>query len=402
LTAVAISSKPGGSIEEEIMRAVLSIVTGVMLLTGAAAHAAEPPAPAAVHKVHVDQGFIDDALALGPSGDRLAYVHTDGDLSQLVIQKVGAEGKVAAPLKGLPPAIGKLAFSADGKFVLVVGEDREHDNRVAQLFTVDGKAHKNKLPAATDYELTVVGGAPVVMALTVKSDKRGTSYGFIAYKLADLKVLKKKVYTTDKQGLLAGLDLRVVAYADGYQRIIGQRKGEFDKKNDVRKPENIAVVESLTGKILSMTEITDPVAWAEVAKLRGERPAAEAFLVVEELKTAMLVGRDHKKTEITIPAPLHRYEPKTLQQHLAGETLYFSFSVDPVNPDITSKGKTDRPDVDFYALGLADRTPTKLFRLESDRPVAWTIAGGRLAVLRKYKNFSRGGVDLEVYPLPTR
>ncbi|HEY3358771.1 MAG TPA: hypothetical protein VGQ83_36320 [Polyangia bacterium] len=384
------------------MRRVLSFLSVTSLLVGAVAAAAEPPAPAPLHKVHVDQGFIDDALAVGPNGDQLAYVHTDGDKSVLVIERLGgAPAKVTAPLTGLPPAIAKLAFSADGKLVLVVGDDREHDLKVGQLFTVEGKPHRGKLPAATDYDLAAVGGTPVVMALTVTSGKRGTSYTITAYKLADLKVLKKKVYTQDKHGLITGLDLHVVSYADAYQRVIGQRKGEFDKKNDVRKPENIAVVEALTGKILGQTEITDPIAWAEVAKLRAERPALEAFLVVEELKTLILVDREHKKTEIKVPVPMHRYEPKTLLQRLIGTTLYFSFSVDPVNPDITAKGRTDRPDVDFYALDLAGRTAKRLFRLASDRPVAWTIGAGRLAVLRKYKNFSRGGLDLEVYPLPT-
>jgi hypothetical protein len=386
------------------MRAVLSFVVGLLLsgLAPAAGAAGPPAAPAALHKVHVDAGFIDDALALAPDGATLAYVHTDGDKSTLVIEKIGGPEKVTAPLVGLPPAIARLAFSADGKLILVVGDDREHDLKVAQLYGLDGKPHKGKLTPATDFELTTLGATPVVTALTIKADKKGTTYTFVAFALADLKVVKKKVYTQDKQGLLKGLDLRVIAYAEAYGRIIGQRKGEFDKKNDVRKPENIAVVDTFTGKILSQTEITDPIAWAEVAKLRGERPALEAFLVVEELKLAILVDREHKKHELALAVPLHRYEPKTLQQRLAGALLYFSFSVDPVNPDATSKGKTDRPDVDFYVVDLATHAATLLFRLESDRLVSWALGGGRLAVLRKYKQFSRGGVDLEVLALPAR
>ena len=46
------------------MRAVLSFVTGSILLAGALARAAEPPAPAPIHKIHVEQGFIDDAQLL--------------------------------------------------------------------------------------------------------------------------------------------------------------------------------------------------------------------------------------------------------------------------------------------------------------------------------------------------
>ena len=34
-----------------------------------------------------------------------------------------------------------------------------------------------------------------------------------------------------------------------------------------------------------------------------------------------------------------------------------------------------------------------------DRPATWVASGGHAAVLRKHKNFSRGGNLLEVYPL---
>jgi hypothetical protein len=97
---------------------------------------------------------------------------------------------------------------------------------------------------------------------------------------------------------------------------------------------------------------------------------------------------------------MRRYEPKSLVQELVGPTLYLSFAVDPVNPDATARGKTDRPDVDFYAVDVPSATARRLFRLPSDRPVTWVTAPGRVAILRKYKNFSRGGLDLEVLPLP--
>jgi hypothetical protein len=382
------------------MRVALTLVVGLGLVAGPRARAAEGPTP--LHTVHMEKGFIDDALALSPSGDRVAYVHSDGDTAQLIIERVGGGDKVTASLAGMPPAIGRLSFSVDGQFVLVVGDDRDKEVKVAQVFTVTGQPHKARLAPATDYVLATVGTVPVVMAFNLKSDKKGTSYGFTAFKLTDLKVLKKKIYTQDKQGLLKGLDMRVISYGDAYARIIGQRKGEFDKKNDIRKPENIAIVDTFTGKILSQTEITDPMAWAEVVKLRTERPAQEAFVLVEELKTAVLIDRESKKSTLKLAVPMHRYEPKTLQQRMLGDTLYFSLSVDPVNPDVTARGRTDRPDVDLYAVDLGERVAKRVLHLGSDRPVAWALGAGRIAVLRKYKNFSRGGVDLDVYPLPAK
>ena len=34
-----------------------------------------------------------------------------------------------------------------------------------------------------------------------------------------------------------------------------------------------------------------------------------------------------------------------------------------------------------------------------DRPATWVAAGGYAAVLRKHKNFSRGGAQLELFSL---
>jgi hypothetical protein len=381
------------------MRTALTMAIVALLLTSTSAHAQAPArAPAPLHKVHVEKGFIDDAIALSADGERVAYVLSDGDTTTLTIEKIGGGPAVKAKVQGLPPITSRLVFSADGKYLLVVGDDREKDAKVAQVYTADGQPLKGKLGPVTDLDLATLQGVPVVVTLLVKRGKNDTSFTFTAYGLQDLKVKKKKTYVTDKQGLLKGLEMKVISYADHYLRLVGQRKGDFDKKNDIRKPENMSIVDTLSGKILESTEITDPMGWAEVAKLRGERPAAEAFVLVEELKTLVLIGRDHKRAEIGLREKMLKYEPKTLQQQLAGQSIYFSLSVDPVNPDITAKGRTDRPDVDLYSLDLGAKRAERLWRLESDRPVAWHVAGGRVVLLKKYKNFSRGGVDLEVLP----
>ena len=277
-------------------------------------------------------------------------MQNDDDQSTLVIERLSGGAKATASLKGLTAFIAKLEFSPDDRYLLVVGEDREHNTRLAQLFTPDGKPHRGRLGPATDFDFGTAGSTPVLVAFDAKSKKGATTLGFTTYGLADLKVQKRKVFTQDKQGLLKGLETRVVSYAAGYLRIVGQRKGEFDAKNDIRKPENIAIIDALSGKVIEKTEITDPIAWAEVAKLRAERPTREAFLYVEELKSAVLVGRDHKKSDIKLKVPVHRYEPKSLAQRMLGTTLYVSFAVDPVNPDATAKGKTDRPDVESVCI----------------------------------------------------
>src|SRR5512138_1702076 len=94
------------------MRSALIVTTMALLASGSAFAQKPKAAPAPLHKVHVEKGFIDDAIALSADGERIAYVHSDGDLTTLVIEKIGGP-PVKAKLQGLPPIIAKLAFSAD-------------------------------------------------------------------------------------------------------------------------------------------------------------------------------------------------------------------------------------------------------------------------------------------------
>ena len=381
------------------MKKALSVLVLVVGWAGLAAGDPPRPVKAALHSVHVESGFIDDAVALAPSGDLVAYVVCDGDVQTLTLQRIGGDVVARTRLSGLPPIIAKLRFSSDGKYLLVVGDDRERDAKVARIMTAAGVPVGAALGPVTEASFASLDGEEVATTFVLKRGKTETTYTFAAYALPSLKLKKKRTFTADKTGMVKGLEMKFVAFTDGLRRIVGQRKGEFDRANDIRKPDTISVVDALQGTLVSSSEIADPIGWAEVAGLRSQRPYDDAFLVVEELKTLVFVARDSTKKEIAIEEKMLKYEPKTLQQQLVGDRLYFTLTVDPVNPDITAKGKTDPPDVDLYVLEAGTDRAKRLLRIPSDRPIAWHIAGGRIVVLKKYKNFSRGGVDLHVYPV---
>jgi hypothetical protein len=96
------------------------------------------------------------------------------------------------------------------------------------------------------------------------------------------------------------------------------------------------------------------------------------------------------------------YEMTTLQyQLLRRNRMVFSLTVDPVNEEAVAAKKADPDTIDFCALDPQEATPTvtKLLSLPGHkRPSAWVIAEmGRLAILRKHKNFPRGGTQVEIY-----
>src|SRR5512137_2821126 len=150
------------------MRTALTTVIVALLVTSTSAHAKAPArAPAPLHKVHVEKGFIDDAIALSADGERVAYVLSDGDTTTLTIEQIGGGPAVKAKVQGLPPITSRLVFSADGKYLVVVGDDREKDAKVAQVYTTDGKPLKGKLGPVTDLDLAALQGTPVVVTLAV-------------------------------------------------------------------------------------------------------------------------------------------------------------------------------------------------------------------------------------------
>ena len=96
------------------------------------------------------------------------------------------------------------------------------------------------------------------------------------------------------------------------------------------------------------------------------------------------------------------YEMNSLAyQMLRRDRMVFSLTVDPVNEEAVAAKRADPDIIDFCALNPQDANPTvtKLLSLPGHkRPAAWVIAPvGRLAILRKHKNFPRGGTQVEVY-----
>lgn len=96
------------------------------------------------------------------------------------------------------------------------------------------------------------------------------------------------------------------------------------------------------------------------------------------------------------------YEMNTLQtQVLRRERMVFSLNLDPVNEEAVAAKRTDPDTLELLTLDpqAANPTVSKLISLPGHkRPSVWFVTEtGRFAVLRKHKNFPRGGTQIEVY-----
>jgi hypothetical protein len=382
---------------------MICVVIALAIL-GPATAPADAPKP--IFKAHAETLFIDDPLALTRAGDRLAYLLTDGagrvEVHLVTLPEGKPEGTFSVAAQIHSPE--QLAFSADGRYLVVIGKQPEQERRDAQVFTLDGKAVGHHIGPATNLVVTQIEGRSAIVTHSVRTSGSGTTHEVAAFTLADGRPLGRRTLTSGKDGLVhVGEGFKIVYFQDDFLRVVGQKKGEYDKPNDVRRPDRVVVFDVLKGKSLEEHEIGDVVAWVREQKDRERHPNRAAFLQYsEDLKSLELITAE-KRRALTPERPVWKYEPATLQQQLgdAPGHLFASLTVDPVNPEAVQIKKAE-PDVfDLYDVDTAGPAMRRIWTgLRADkRALAWTAAGGRIAILHKHKGFDRGGIDLEVYDL---
>ena len=159
--------------------------------------------------------------------------------------------------------------------MVLIGRDRPVDDAPLTAFLVDmtGKVSA-KVGPTTAFERPPEDGTARAALLVAFDRKLGghgaeATYTVTPYTLATLAPAgKPRAYKTDVAGELKAPLARLIGFYDGYTPILGEKPGAYDKAADVRQPPKKVVVDALTGKTASETEIADPVGWAD------HRPAA--------------------------------------------------------------------------------------------------------------------------------
>ena len=423
---------------------------GAALLGGAAAAApaadSARPAPLVIRP---DKGFIDDAYALTADGSALVYVNTDG-ANWATLRAVGLPGRgeaappvadpktavapgkggspAAAPFKiapgtsqelvaNLPLSTFKMYLLPDDR-VLVVSRDTEVGGVVnGAIYSLRSRgAVPAALGPASDITVAHTGSGPATVALTRPTEKKN-EYRVQAVSTATLKPLAQKVYKvregeprvqTDKGSAMP------LYFLDDYLTLVAKHDGFYDKKKDARQPDFLAFVDAPSGKLTRSRPIAAPAAVLELARLRtghGESvmvshdPESQRFELLAALDSGQADGPVESRTPLTLPRPASTYDPATLLYQLARPgLLVLSLTVDPVNEQAVAARRTDPDLIDLCAVELSGGAPGPAQRLRTlpgnQRPSSWKVtAGGRLALLRKHKGFSRGGTEVEIYDL---
>jgi hypothetical protein len=406
----------------------LSLLALASFLLAPAAHAQAPgeappppvpggPAARAVFTIKAEKGFIDDPFAVSTQAQALAVLLTDAasfariDLIDLKTGKPRRTVELGDPQR----LFERIYFADDRGGLVLISRDAGSGRRSAQYFDDKGKAAGLLGPMA-ELGVSKRGGEPSLIAVARASGAAGDTFTVSRHRLAGLGRLGKARSLVIKNGEVQQPPLKAASWLDSNSMLVGLAPGGYDKARDLRVPDQSAVYDVLTGALLTKTDVGDVVAWAAAAELRRKFPGRGLFAIVSpDTRLFELVDWQGRRGPLELPVPLRYYDPTTLVEleDPATPSLFFSLAIDPLHPEALARRKKDPSYLDLYwarpaaakAGAAPNREPlaptvTRLLRAPiDDRPTSWAAAGGHAAVLRKHKNFSRGGALLELYQL---
>jgi len=409
-----------------VFSAIRSTVPGRLLLLAALAAApalaapdtAAPPGPAALAPAHVlvpGTGFFDDAMAFDAGARRLAAIRTDGTtFAKLEIFDVASGRTLSSWDIDATRNVEAIHLLPEGQGVLLVERQASTGQLTTFYLDATGKVGGGVGPAtafATAQLLNEGEKQTILIAMEKKGTSRDGRPGPITYSIAPFRtdkpaaLAKPRTFRVDSDGAIKAAGLKMVSFFDGYTKILGERPGAYDRKKDVRLPPRQVVLDTITGKVAEEAEIGDVFGWALTTKLRGERANRTVFAQLDQDHTGVeLVTASGKKVPLPLAVPFRLYDRETLQDQ-EGELsdparYYFSMAIDPVNPDAVARRKADHAFLDLYSVDSAGGAGCALrARVPLSRPVSWKIEDHRLAVLKRFKSFTRGGDELELYDL---
>jgi hypothetical protein len=367
---------------------------------------AKPEGVKALTTVKPQDGFVEDAFAFDGSGGRLAWVRADAaGQSEVNVIDLAQGGATLAKVdvSATTTWVTRVAFVLDGSKIAVVGRTPDELRMVGGLYDLGGKKLRDFGPA-TDVALAEVGGEPVAAVFDELQNDKGKTWEITVVRLKDGKTLgKKRTFKSDADGFVKELDMRVLYFQRGYTQIIGLKKGAYDKIKDQRLNDSQGVYDVVEGRVVKNTPIQDLIGHAKLVKLRQAHQNLRRFLrVADDGRGLELVTEDDARVAVaTKELSFDHYVSDSLVWSEARDgRIWFTLTVDPVNPEAVNKKKADPEHIDLYVLDGKGATARRVARIaKNDRPFVWAVAGGRWAVLRKHKGQDRGGPDLEILEL---
>ena len=343
-----------------------------------------------------DRGFIDDPTAT--DGTNLAVIVTDSG-SMVELRVLGPDGVSHATvnLADVSPTVRRLYLQANRVFV--VADDPAGGPVTAALVGFDGKIIRRHA-RATDLTLRAIGGKDTVIAYTRSNAAAGEQHQVALFDLVSGKKVAKKggKVVIGSDGRDGKLDLRVDYWLDDHTVVAGLRGGVWRKREDQRSPDTRAMYDLVTSKWVKDEPITNLLEHARRLETLVAHSGERVFVHIPSDGGDAELWRDGVTTKLTLDPPLATYDPGSLRWAVRGERVWFSLTVDPVNPAAVERKKADPEYLDLFEVDGA-RAVRKARIYAPKKKFSWGWAGDTLWVLEKNVGFGRGGKSLRLFRL---
>ena len=385
-------------------------IVPLLMAAGSSTKGPKPLEPKQTLKPPAGEGYFDDVFALDADGKRVAVIRTDGaTFSKLEIFDTASAkplGGFDLPRNLFPTEMELLAGNAG---VVIIGRDKPDDLAPLYAFRFDGSGKTvGKVGPATAFGRPPADGtarAKLLVAFTRKLGAKGAEATFTVapYDVTTLAPAgKQRVHHVDVSGELKPPGVRFIGFYDGYTRVFSERPGAYDKAGDVRGPSKMAILDAISGKVEKEGAIADFMGWAQTGQLRQDHLDRSIFVELNEDGSGVdVVDAMGKKQPATLAVPFHLYDPKSLrvEEGPAPGQLTFGLAIDPTNKDAVQRQKVDLPMLDVYSADVTNGSAKLRARVFVPRPIVWRSRADLLVVLKRWKSFSRGGDELQIYGL---
>lgn len=348
-----------------------------------------------VGKVTVDDGVINDALALDDGGGKLGWIHTDGkgNLRLHVGPATGKGGKAGQTVDLTKfTVVPERVYSLGSSWVVVANEGERK-----AAFVAGGKL-KNQAGPFADCLVSTARGKAFVTFTEHGGKGGGRSIDIASYR-PDGGLGGSKQVTIGPDGKLGGTgDLTFVGFTNGYLQALVRKAGKYNRAADVREGSQIAVYDVMTGRSGAGKNLPNIPRFLNLTQKRSEKPGVETFLRLDDDGQSFeLVGPAEKLRPLELPTKFSLYEAGSLQQQMAGGKLVFSLTVDPLNEDQVKAQKKGERTLHLFVADLGSARATLLgeIPLGETQQYAWSAGGNKIAVLKK--TLANGGVEISIF-----
>jgi len=376
-----------------------------------------------VTTVKPEHGFVDDPMAFDEAGGRLVYVASSmagrSELRVIDLAQKGAQLS-SIDITSFTTAPREVQFVLDGEQFFVVAADadkksgdrqgnRQGDRKIGAL--VGAKGIIRKFGPAKDLRLTTFQGKQAVVSYAQewKHGKKGPQV-FHTVEIHDLasgkRLAKPRTLIADETGKVAKLDFTITYWTDSYTRVVGTKGGSWDRKEDQRTPDQEAWYEVATGTFTRTFPIKDVIGHRKLEKLLAAHDNEPIFVGVAHDLSGVLYYDHGTPRPIGLTETFSHYDPKSLMMQPVSPdgTVFFTLTIDPVNPDAVARRRAVARYLDLYELAPGAKKARRRARilLHDKRGLEWRATPETWVVVPKHIGFDRGGKAIDIYSLTSK